>query len=341
MPGPLQYFLLLPLLFVLSTSYSQNIESIGADKPIKISGGLSANQIFYSSSANSSRNPYNYYLGGSIALDIYGLQLPFSFTYSNQKSNFRQPFNQFSLHPTYKWVTGHFGYVSTSYSPYTVNGHVFRGGTIDLSPGDKWQIGVMVGQLQKAIDDTSDSVDNNSAYQRIGYGLRMRYGTNSDYVQFVLFKSSDDTGSLPDVAYEFIQPEENLAVSISFSKMVLKKLLIQAEYSGSAVSRDILAAASTTKSHPLSYLTWIFTPRNSSEYYNAYNTQLTYQAKSFTIGMRYEQVGADYRTHGAYYFNNNFYNLTANSNISLAAGRVNVAVNLGFQQDDPQNIKLN
>jgi len=36
----------------------------------------------------------------------------FSYIFSNQQSSFQQPFNQYGLHPTYKWITGHIGYAA-------------------------------------------------------------------------------------------------------------------------------------------------------------------------------------------------------------------------------------
>jgi hypothetical protein len=78
-----------PLLFGLSNSpaFAQDLEQIGKSNPVKLSGGLSANQIFYANNTeNTYRDPYSYYLGGQLTLDLYGVVLPFSFTYSNQQS---------------------------------------------------------------------------------------------------------------------------------------------------------------------------------------------------------------------------------------------------------------
>lgn len=336
---------LVPLFLAVLTlssghSIAQNLESIGNEKPVKISGGLSANQIFYASNQKNAREPYNYYLGGQIALDIYGMHLPFSFTYSNQQSNFRQPFNQFSIHPSYKWLTGHFGYTSSTYSNYTVNGHIMLGGSLDLTPGENWDIGITAGRLQQAVLGDSLSETNSTAYQRYGYGFKVKYGSQTGFIGLILFRSKDDINSLPAEVIEELSPEENLAASISLSKQFLKKLLVQLEYSGSALTRNLYAEKSTQKEHPLAFLPWLLQPRTSTEYYNAYNAAVSYQARTYNIGLRFEQVGADYRTHGSYFFNNNFYNLTLNSSFSALAGRVKILLNIGVQEDDPQNLKL-
>ncbi len=90
---------------------AQNLEQIGKKNPLTISGGLSVNQIGYAvSGIESRRDPYSFYASGNVNFNLYGWSVPLTFTYSNQQGSFQQPFNQFGLHPTYKWITGHFGY---------------------------------------------------------------------------------------------------------------------------------------------------------------------------------------------------------------------------------------
>lgn len=317
---------------------AQDLSQVGKENPVSISGGLSVNQVFYASAGlENRREPYNYYLGGNIAIDLYGLSLPFSFTYSNQQSQFRQPFNQFSLHPTYRWVTGHFGYTSVGYSPYTLNGHIFNGAALDIKPTDKLEINLMYGRLQKAV--TSDSSNTNSlpsAYKRMGYSIKMKYGDQHNYAEVILFKSKDDASSLPIT--EEIKPEENLVTSFGFSKQLFGKLVLQGEYASSALTRD--QNATISDSPTVFGRVGLFTPRASSSYYSAYNTSVNYVAKFYSVGLKYERVGADYRTHGAYYFNNDFYNLSINSNLSLLRGKAKLTGSLGVQKDNLEKTKV-
>src|SRR5688572_7813392 len=92
----------LSCLFVLcanATVIAQNLESIGKEKPFGFSAGLSLNQIFYASSSEvSRRDPYSYFASGNANVSLYGWTVPLSFTVSNHKTTFSQPFNQYSLH---------------------------------------------------------------------------------------------------------------------------------------------------------------------------------------------------------------------------------------------------
>ncbi len=66
--------------FTILPLYSQNLELIGREKPLKVNGGLSINQTLYASSDSiARRDPYNYYITGNLNFSIYGWSIPLSF----------------------------------------------------------------------------------------------------------------------------------------------------------------------------------------------------------------------------------------------------------------------
>ncbi|MGB4775201.1 MAG: hypothetical protein WBP45_08515, partial [Daejeonella sp.] len=142
-------FFILPYLH----SQAQRLDGIGKDPFLKVSGSVATNQVaYFADGISSRRDPYNYFLSGTLNFDLYGWSVPLGFTYSNQsKGAFQQPFNQYGLTPTYKWVTGHLGYSSMSFSNYTLNGHLFNGAGIDLAPAGRFKFSAMYGRLQKAV----------------------------------------------------------------------------------------------------------------------------------------------------------------------------------------------
>ncbi|HEY0898989.1 MAG TPA: hypothetical protein VGD90_06625, partial [Sphingobacteriaceae bacterium] len=115
---------------------AQRLDDFGKEPLIKVQGSVSLDQMaYYASGMAGRRDPYNFYLNAALNLDVYGWAVPFSFSYSNQsRGAFQQPFNQFSLNPSYKWVTASVGSQSASFSGYTLNGHVFSGLGLELSP---------------------------------------------------------------------------------------------------------------------------------------------------------------------------------------------------------------
>lgn len=319
---------------------AQNLESIGKEKPIAVTGGASLNQIFYSANGiESRRDPYAWYASGNINFSLYGWSVPLSFSLSNQNSSFQQPFNQYSIHPTYKWITGHFGYTSMSFSPYTVNGHIFLGGGIDLAPEGKWRFSGLYGRFLRAVEhDTATTTP--PAYQRMGYGFKASYVTGKDFVDLIVFHAEDEVGSigsLPDSLN--ILPQENLVVSLGGGKSFLQNFMFKAELAATAISNDTRAAESDVD-HPLAKTGPLYTPRLSSSFYKAFRTSLDFQQNAYIIGVAYERIDPEYRTLGAYFFNNDLENITANGSTSILQGRMNIAVSVGTQRDNIDNTKI-
>ncbi|MBT1705422.1 hypothetical protein [Chryseosolibacter indicus] len=321
--------------------FAQNLELVGKEKPVSISGGLSLSQIFYTSQGiNSRRDPYSYFASGSINFSLYGWSVPVSFSLSNQNTSFQQPFNQYSIHPTYKSVTGHVGYVNMSYSPYTVNGHIFSGVAVDVAPEGKWKFSGLYGRFLKAVEPDTSYNAQNPAFKRVGYGFKASYGQEGDVIDVILFHAKDDRYSIRYVPDSLnMLPQENLVVSIGGSKTIFDRFIVKTEFATSALTRDI-RADEVDKNHILAKAKLLYTSRLSSSYYNAFKTSLNYQQDGYTIGVAYEHVDPQYKTLGAYYFNNDLENITVNGAASILQGKMNVAVSAGTQRDNLDKNKV-
>jgi hypothetical protein len=339
--------------FLIFTASAQNLADIGKANPVTVTGGISLNQIFYKASGiENRRDPYTYYASGNVNFSLYGWNVPLSFALSNQNTSFQQPFNQYSVHPTYKWITAHAGYTSMSYSPYTVNGHIFLGGAIDLAPEGNWKFSALYGRFLKAVEAETDSagvITNTPSFKRMGYGFKTSYNKDGSFVDLIVFHAKDDVtsiASVPDSLLSLLQengrdilPQENLVVSIGAGKTFFEHFLLRGELASSALSRDIRSERGE-QTHPLSKLSFLYTPRLSSSYYKAFKTSLNYQQDAYSIGVAYERVDPQYRTLGAYYFNNDLESITANGSASLWQGKMNVAVSAGTQRDNLDKSKV-
>lgn len=338
-------YALLPACFVLLSAWqlrAQNLETIGKGKALTVSGGLSFNQLVYAASGiESRRDPYSYYASGNMTFSLYGWSVPLSFTLSNQNVSYQQPFNQYGIRPTYKWITGHIGYSSMSFSPYTLNGHIFKGAGVDLAPGDKFRFSAMYGRLLRAVQP--DTLSENApapSFRRMGYGFKARYGDSKYFGEVSLFRAKDDSASIRYIPEtEGVLPQENLVVSIGGGITFLQKLLLKGELASSAITRDLRAAQSDKKGFHGSFGN-LFTPRISTAYYKALKGSLSYMGNGFTVGAGYERIDPEYRTLGAYYFNSDLENITVNGATALAGGRINVAANVGTQRDNLDGSKI-
>ncbi|UII26440.1 outer membrane beta-barrel family protein [Fulvivirga maritima] len=330
-------------LFFSGGLYAQNLESVGKENPLTITGGVSVNQIGYSvNGIESRRDPYSLYASGNVNFNLYGWSVPFTFTYSNQQTSFQQPFNQYGLHPTYKWITGHFGYASMNFSSYTLAGHLFLGAGIEANPG-KFQVSAMYGRLLDAVEpDSLNSSTPPPSFKRMGYGLKAGYADGNDQLHVILFGAKDDVNSISYVPEnEGILPEENLVMSLIGSKQLFEKLILKAEYAVSGLTRDSRAdEVSLERNRLFGFTGGLFTPRQSSTYYTAFNTNITYQGNGYAFGVGYEKIDPGYKTLGAYYFNNDLENITVNGNTSIFKGKVNIGANVGIQHDNLDDSKV-
>lgn len=331
----------LTLLLSVVSSYSQDLTRIGKSNPVKISGGVAANQIFYwADGIQDRRTPYSYFLTGNLNVNIYELNIPVSFTFSNQSITVQQPFNQYSIHPTYKWVTGHIGYTSMTFSPYTLNGHIFLGAGADATPNEKWKISGMYGRLLKAVVPDTTNSRNQPAFEQWGYGVKAHYGDKVKFLDLVMFRAKDNISSLPYVPEKFnVLPQENLVLSIGGGVSFLNHFQVKYEIANSAITADT-RAEKITASNIFDGAGSLFTPRASTSYYKAMKGAVNYNGKGFVLGVGYERIDPQYKTLGAYFFNNDLENITLNGNVVLLEGRVNMGVSVGTQHDNLDNSKI-
>lgn len=79
--------------------------------------------------------------------------------------------------------------------------------------------------------------------------------------------------------------------------------------------------------------------RMSTEYFDAFRAGLDYSFDKSTLGVAYERIAPGYETLGAYFFNNDFENITLNTGTVLFDNKLNLAFNIGYQRDDLENQK--
>ena len=323
----------------LGFSQSINFDQLGKEKWLRYNGGVAANAVYYDGTAN--RQDLTYYVTGNLNFNIAGLyNIPLSFTYSNQDFNFPNPFkfNRLSLHPSYKWATAHIGDVNMTFSPYTLAGHQFTGGGFDLNPEGKFQISGMYGRFLKATEYNVDEPRSLTAYKRMGYGLKTSYDFDFMKLGVILFKASDEEDSIenPFPVELGLSPKDNAVLSFESQFRLFEKASIRVEYAISGVTEDMRLTDASAEAGLLSF---ILDENISTKYYNALNASFDYPAGNGTLGVGYERIDPDYKTLGAYYFNNDLENITINASQTLFNNKLNLSVNAGLQQDNLDNAK--
>ncbi len=321
---------------------AQNLESIGKANPVKLSGGFNATAIGYKAiGLVARRDPFNYFLTGNLNIEVYGISAPLTFSYSNQNASFRQPFNQFSIAPTYKWVKTYFGYHNLTYSSYSLVGHIFSGAAIELTPPNKFRLSAMYGRLSRAVEE--DTILNTlPSFRRMGFAVKVGYGDNQNGVEVVMFRAQDELNSLKTVPVKSqLFPSENLVLSVIGKKKLGQHIAFIGELATSAITRDTRTEKiNLEKPSIFSYAGGLFTTRASSEYYNAIKSSLAYTGNLINVQLNYERVDPGYQSLGAYFFNNDIENITVSTSVRLLKNKIDLAANVGTQRNDLNNTKV-
>ncbi len=327
------------VLFVLLSGAvrAQDLSQTGKGQAVKVNGGVSTNTMFYA--GDGQRDPFSYYLNGNLNLSVYGINAPFSFSYSNRDFGYSQPFNfnRLSLHPSYKWVKTHIGDISMSFSPYTLNGYQFTGGGVELTPPGAFKISALYGRFLKPVEFEAGNENLIPSFARLGYGVKTSYEKEKFTVGLIVFRASDRqnsiiTDSIPaDIG---LSPQENLVISLSTAIELFSNAHLSVEYATSALTRDMNAE---TDDDSRSWMSVLCNQKSSTDYYNALKAALNYTIGTSALGLAYERIDPGYQTLGAYYFNNDLENITANIAQTMFKGKLALQLSAGLQRDDLEN----
>ena len=334
------YFLVLVLL--LPADLKAQTEPVSNQKtlPVKVSGGLNAYAGFYMANGIAARNqPSPFGISSSVTVALPGgILLPFSAVLGNQGSSFRQPFNQFGVSPAYKWATVHAGYRNVSFSPFTLAGHTFLGGGVELNPG-KLRLGAVYGRFNKAISTNLAEPDITPAYQRTGYAVKVGYGKPGNYVDLIMLRAKDDSASIasaPQSVSQTVAPAENLVVGLTTRLLILKHLTVELDGAVSAYTRDVRSTeVSAEGSNPVVRLFGkLFTPRLATQLTQATQAAIGYRGQNAGIKLQYKRIDPNFQTMGAYYFQSDIESYAIAPNLTLLEGKLHLQGSYGIQFDN-------
>ena len=327
----------------LEIAQAQSLDNFGSRQPLSITGFVSTNQIL--NIDGKGKENYSGYYVGSLNFSIYEFAVPLTFIYSNNQKSFTHPFNQFALHPSYKWLKTHIGYASMSFTPYTLSGRLFLGAGVEITPEEKpFYAKMMYGRFQKATEYDSLNVSQTAAYQRMGYGAQFGFGKNENFIDINLFRASDDKNSIntADFAGEHYVPSvDNSVMSVSFSKKLFENFIIQGEFANSFLTTDKTAETIRSKNEILKPPLWFMQERSTTISRRAMKANAAYRKNSYSAGVGYERIDPEFQTLGAYYFTNNMENITINLSAGFFENKLNFSANAGLQKDNLDKNSMN
>jgi len=315
---------------------AQDLELIGKTKPVRLSGTLSlqGGPYIYIGKGKPRNEPFWWQASGAPVLSLYGWQLPFSFNYGSRNRSFNQPFNRFGVSPYYKWATFHFGYRSIRMNPFVMSGLQFLGAGMELNPKG-FRFAAFYGRFAKPVaQDTLASVTPVPAFKRMGYGMKIGFGTRRNYVDFTAVKVTDDTSSIPAPSVDAsIKPQDNLALGLGGRISFGRRLNLQFDVAGSILNRDLNLAVMDTF-QAFGAVKSIFQPRLGAQLLTAGQASLQYTRKVFGLRFVAKRVDPDYRSLAAFYQQSDLQSLTVEPSIRLMKNKIRLSGSIGRQQDN-------
>lgn len=320
--------------------HAQNLEKIGSKDFMTIHGGLNFNTVnYFASGIAPRRDPFTWFASGNLNISVLDVAIPLNYSYSNLGGKFTQPFNQFSLHPTYKWIKTHVGYSSMTFSNYTLAGHLFLGGGVELSPG-KWNFSAMGGRLNKDVQyDAVTGNINQIIYKRYGYGFKGGYKNGVNEINLIVFKAKDEINSLVFVPMNStVKPEDNAVLSFSGKTTLFEKFTAEGEFAASALTAN-LRDETILENNPRKFLDALVIKNASTQTYMAWKASLGYKLTNLNLTLNYEHIDAGYKTLGGYFFNNDLENYTLAGATNFWKKKINLGFNTGIQYNNLNKLK--
>lgn len=327
------------LFFQVEVSSAQNIDQLVKAAPVEWSGGLTLSNIFTWPKDSAMQVPTcSYYISGSLNTTVYGVvSLPISFAYTNNtlSSTISYPFNRLSLTPSYKWVKLHIGYSQMTFSPYTMAGHDFLGGGVELTPDDMpWQLSAFFGRLNKAAP--CDSINTEPKYKRMGGGAMGGYKGDRWSLIANVSVCKDDASSLTfaeGIDTSYVAPQSNLVGSISAALRPFERTAIEGECAVSIINANC-------KADSLGHTDGFFEENTDISRHTAVKVSVIQSFDMGSIGATYERVSPSYKSFASYYNTNNFENITADFSLGISQA-ANLSANVGWQRDNLNNQEVN
>ncbi len=326
-------FLLMPCILK-----AQDIENISKQDPFKISGTIGASLTSFSASGRpSNREPFSWVIQGNPTISIYGVDIPFSFTFSEQQRNFRQPFNQFGLSPTYKWIKVHLGHRNLKWSEYSLAGHNFFGGGFELTPGN-FRFGAVYGRFLKPVEASNNTGGTylTPAFKRTGSAFKIGYGTEKNNADIVIFQATDAANSIDNTNLPpTLNPTENVVASIKTHHLFFKKVTFDAEFAHSIFTPNTANADADVLDDPIANLfSFMITEKLGTKVGDAIIAVLGYKEKTFDIKLKYNRIDPDFKSLGAYFFLSDLEKITIAPRVKLWKNKLIIGGSFGVQKDN-------
>lgn len=333
--------------FLFENLYGQDLSQINKSKAFSWQGSINGGLSSISNSQSTNYSPFAYHLGANASINIYGIILPLSFTYRNRTRSYTNPFNRFTLSPTYKWIKLQLGYTNLVFNPYVLSGVQIYGAGIELNPG-KLRFGIVKGEIKNTkiiIDTLNEHSGILNPYKREGLGIRLGFGSANNFFDIMILTGIDKS-LLSDFSKDSLafKPQSNTTLGATIGLGFFKnKINFKCNVAGSGYTYNQNGAPIDQIDLENNSLL-----RTANDLFNLNKTTAAYFAGDASIGLnlgvfniiaKYQRIDPQYQSFGIFYIRGDNENYTINPNLSLWSGKINLSASYGINQNNLHNFK--
>ncbi len=313
---------------------AQDLTGLRGRTPLTITGSIGTfNTYYYSSNPYQIRSPLSNTLFANLNIDIYGVQIPLSFHFSNNNRDFSHPFARFGMSPRYKDLQVHLGYRNMNFSPFTYSNLTFLGAGLEYNR-NLLRLALFTGSLNQAneFDPEQITPGRPNTYHRRAYGLKLGVGNARNHFDIILFNARDDTLSIAPAAGLHLQPKENLVAGASFRVSFGQHISISSNVSASAYNNNMRSTGiELQEADPLNDY---FTPRYGSVLRFAGDIRTNINFGRVQSMLQYRLIQPEFQSLGTSYISNNIQQMGLNVNTTLSRNRISTGFSIFYQEDN-------
>lgn len=340
----------------------ERIQTIKKSDPLTLSGSVGASLgVSHNNISTYYSTPFSYSLYGSLNFNIYSFNLPISFYFVNNSTQFsypKMPHITLGMTPTWKSWRFHLGVSSMHLSNYTYSGLTFIGAGAEYQ-GKLFRASAFGGIINRktrleqwddrtAFQRLTDSLlglnipqYTTPQYRRLGGGAKIGVGNTNNYIDLTFFKAKDQLSSLPEEWRDTVKAKENVAVGLSGRFAIRNWFSFTANLGVTFYTddiRDSLLHINDKMDRTFQNLNWLFGVRSSSIVRFAGDAAMNFNFKVFNANILYRIIQPDYASLGTSSFSQNTHSIGVNTNFRMFKGKSNLSL-VGYLQRDNLNRK--
>jgi hypothetical protein len=344
-----RYILFIICVVLLIRTHAQDVSNFKSQPIVKLTGSWASSATAYAASGITARRvPFSWLTSANVNVNIKGFDLPFSCIITEQNRDFRQPFNQFGVSPSYKNLKLHLGWRNMQYSNYTLNSHTFFGAGIDYKI-KKLSLSAMYGRFLKAVpEDSTKTIVNSGSqfpfavYNRFGYSVKLGLGTNNNNISLIFLKAKDEVRSLPvRPVKSLVSPAENAVIGLKSKLSFMQHLKWELDGAVSVYTNDVRATDYPIENEELlQRLNKIVPVKLSSAVYYAGETFLAWIDKNYSVKLKYQRILPDFKSMGMYFIQTDVDRKVLEARWNDKKQIVSIDGSFGLENDNLTNRKI-